>query len=213
MLFQVYQQLFDSYGPQNWWPAKTPFEMMIGAILTQNTSWTNVEKALAQFEIPFEPQALLKLSNQELIDWIRPSGFFNQKSERLKLLAQWFLQYDGDVTIIQQHPAEDIRKALLSLKGVGPETADSIMLYAFEWPFFVVDAYTRRIFSRLGYPVPKDYEAFRLQIEADLNRPSPSFYNEFHALIVYHAKEHCTKKPKCAFCPLTALCQYPLQIA
>ncbi len=205
---ELFSHLLHSYGKRNWWPAKSPFEMMVGAILTQNTAWGNVERAIDSFGECLTPQFILSCEDSRLGEIIRPSGYYNQKAARLKTLARWFEGYGFDIGRVRAMPAELLRAELLALNGVGHETAYCLLLYAFDKPFFVVDAYTRRLFSRLGFSVPKEYDAFRCTIEASLPKEL-YLYNEFHALIVQHAKERCRAKPVCAGCPLLERCGYP----
>jgi len=210
-LRSIYQLLLDRYGPQHWWPAETPFEMAIGAILTQNTNWPNVEKAIANLRdaAALSSEAICFLPRLDLESLIRPSGFFRQKAERLALFSCYLHDhYQGNLELMLQQPPEPLRRELLTLKGIGPETADSILLYAGGHPSFVVDAYTDRLFSRLGLLAGgenyQDIQAFfmqRLPREAQL-------FNEFHALIVSHCKQHCRKQPRCSDCPLEKICRF-----
>lgn len=205
-LLPVFDILLKSYGPRYWWPAETPFEMMVGAVLTQNTAWTNVEKAIANFGDDLSPEYIAGADAAELGEIIRSTGYFNQKVIKLKALTAWFAAYDYDIEQAGQAKGETLRRDLLAVKGVGPETADSILLYALDKPFFVIDAYTRRILYRLGYDIPKSYDELRLKIEKNI--PQDIYlYQEFHALIVEHAKRHCTKKPLCPGCPLEDRCR------
>ena len=204
-LHDIYATLFDAYGTQHWWPARTPFEMMVGAILTQNTAWTNVERAIAAFGENLTPSFILSCDEATLADIIRPSGYYNQKAKRLKTLAAWYTGYGADIARVRAADGEHLRAELLALNGVGHETAYSMLLYAFDKPYFVVDAYTRRLLSRLGYALPAQYDALRLMIEQALPRDL-TLYNEFHALIVTHAKQHCKAKPSCSGCPLAVRC-------
>jgi endonuclease-3 related protein len=202
--------LSDAYGHQNWWPAETPFEMMVGAILTQNTAWTNVEKALSNFETTIDARYLLDLPVEALEKRIRPSGLYRQKALRLKRLAAWYLERGNDLDQLKALDGEKLRNELLAIKGIGPETADSILLYALEKPFFVVDAYTRRLLTRLGYEFPKGYEGLRRKIEAQFTSVRPDevgAYGDFHALIIRLAKLHCKATPICAGCPLRSVCR------
>lgn len=197
----LYQRLFTAYGPQNWWPAETPFEMMLGAILTQNTAWTNVEKALFNLK---QAQALnltrlLELPESELAELIRPSGYFNLKAKRLKHFANAF-KANGKFKQLDKLETEDLRKNLLAINGIGPETADDILLYAFKRPVFVIDTYTRRLLSATGLQTEKlSYESLRAWFEESLS-PDVNLYNEYHALIVRHAKEKCQKNMACKHC-------------
>lgn len=206
-LADIYRLLFAAYGPQHWWPATTPYEMMVGAILTQNTAWTNVEKALTNLGERLNPEYILAAPSEELAAAIRSSGYHNQKAIRLKTLTEWYGEYGCDIEKVQLADGNVLREELLGLKGVGGETADSILLYALNKPFFVVDAYTRRILQRLGYPLPSTYDGIRKAIEDNVPEEL-QLYNEFHALIVRHAKEHCRVKPLCAGCPLEERCRH-----
>lgn len=202
----IYTKLFNRYGPQNWWPADTPFEMMIGAILVQNTNWRNVEKALEKMKPFLKPHLLEKLSTEQLARLIRSSGFYNIKAERIQHFLAWFKTYDYDVDRIKELDKERLRKELLNIKGIGPETADCILLYAFEKPVFVVDAYAKRIFYRIGYDMPNQYDAFRNHVEQNVPM-DVELFNEFHALLVEHGKKHCRSIPICNSCPLFDICQ------
>jgi endonuclease-3 related protein len=197
----VYARLLKAYGPQHWWPADDPFEVMVGAVLTQNTAWLNVEKAINSLKqsIDISAEAILNLADDELATLIRPSGYFNIKTQRLKNLCKWFLDEGGFAELLSQDTG-DLREALLSIKGIGPETADDILLYAFERPVFVIDLYTRRLFSRLGLVSgDEDYETLRHLFETSMPANVP-IYNEYHALIVRHAKETCSKTGDCRHC-------------
>jgi len=211
---QVYQQLLGHYGEQSWWPADTAFEMMIGAILTQNTSWTNVEKALhnlREAEV-LNVQALAACDKENLEQWVRPAGFFRQKSQRLLGLCHFYLE-QGGIDGMKAWSMQSLRARLLGVHGIGPETADSILLYGIEKPIFVVDSYTKRIFHRLGILPEKinSYDAvqdfFQQHIASSL-----VIYQELHALIVAHAKAHCRSKPQCHSCPMLTHCVYGLKI-
>ena len=202
---KIYETLLAHYGDPHWWPAQTPYEVMVGAVLTQNTAWGNVEKAIANFKGDLSPQAVLDMDNSELINIIRPAGFFNQKAVYLKTMTEWFAGYGFDVETVRREPLETIRSELLSLKGVGKETADSILLYAFGFPTFVVDAYTLRLCERIPIEAGKGYDAVKATFEEHLPQ-SAEVYNNVHALIVIHAKEHCRKKPLCGGCPLGEMC-------
>lgn len=208
-LTDLYSTLYSRYGDLGWWPAKDAYEMCIGAILTQNTSWSSVEKAIANFGDRLSPDYVNSISDEELTDIIRPSGFFNQKAERIRILTRWLAKYGYDPANAAA-PTETLRSELLALKGVGRETADSILVYAFGRLSFVVDAYTRRLLGRLGYDVPQDYDDIRVMIEASIEREL-YLYNNFHALIVEHCKQHCLKKPRCEGCPLASHCVFKEQ--
>lgn len=206
-LEQVYQQLFQRYGSQHWWPAETPFEVMVGAILTQNTAWSNVERAIDNLKANdcLTPECILSVPVSRLANWLQPSGYFNIKAKRLRNLCQWYVDA-GQLDVVSRWDTDKLRHALLSVNGVGPETADDILLYAFNRPVFVIDAYTRRLFSRLGLlDHDEGYEHLRNHFEDHLPQNS-SLFNEYHALIVIHAKEVCRKKPLCLNCCLGAIC-------
>jgi endonuclease III related protein len=206
---EIFARLAAHYGPLHWWPADSPFEVAVGAILTQNTAWRNVEYALANLQKAeaLTAPALLALPREQLQQLIRPAGFFRQKAERLQLLAACLLQqHAGDLPGWLAGPLPQVRRQLLAMKGIGPETADSILLYAGHRPTFVVDAYTRRIFVRLGLLGGQEsYEQIRA-LFMDHLAADAALFNEYHALIVEHAKSFCRKAPRCAGCPLQELC-------
>lgn len=204
---RVYDRLFAAHGPQHWWPGDSPFEIMVGAVLTQNTAWTNVDKAIANLKQAgaLTPEAIVAARPRRLATWLKPSGYFNVKAKRLHALCEWLLA-QGGVACLARWPTERLRDALLSVNGIGPETADDILLYAFDRPIFVIDAYTRRIFARLGLIAgDEDYETLRALFERTVARDVP-VYNEYHALIVNHGKDVCRTKPRCAGCCLAAAC-------
>lgn len=205
MLLTLYHRLYRAFGPQHWWPAKTPFEVMVGAILTQNASWQNVERAIANLKRHrlLAPKALLGLPVRRLQQLLRPSGFFRVKEKRLRALVSFLQeQYDGDIARMRRAPLPQLRTELLAVHGVGRETADSILLYALEKPVFVIDAYTRRVLTRHGLArVDTDYDEVRAMFEQALPR-SVRLYNEFHALFVRLAKTYCRTRPVCTGCPL-----------
>jgi endonuclease-3 related protein len=202
---EIYDTLYARYGDPHWWPGDTPYEIMTGAVLTQNCAWSNVEKAIANFGGGLTPDFVLNAETAELIEIIRPAGFFNQKAAYLKAVTAWFGKYGFDVATVQREPLEKLRTELLATKGVGRETADSILLYAFDLPTFVVDAYTARLCERLPLPAGKGYEEIKAYFEANLTH-NAEVYNNIHALIVINAKEYCRKKPKCDGCPLEDIC-------
>jgi endonuclease-3 related protein len=209
LLMRYFTAMSQNLGPMRWWPARTPFEVIVGAILTQNTSWGNVERAIANLRSAqmLTPSAISAARMPRLAALVRPSGYFRQKAKKLKAFVR-FLQreYGGSLKRMFETPTEVLREKLLSVHGIGPETADSILLYAGEHAVFVVDAYTHRIFGRHGITNGKpDYENVRALVEAALPRDSQLF-NEFHALVVNTAKNWCRKKePHCAECPLGSL--------
>jgi len=204
-LTKIYRKLFLHYGPQKWWPADSPFEVIIGAILTQNTSWTNVEAAIKNLKDDkcLTPQRMATLSYKKLARKIKPSGFFNIKAKRIKnFLSFLSKEYKGNLISMRKEPLAVLRKKILSVNGIGPETADSILLYAFGKPIFVIDAYTRRVFGRHKF-VKKDVDYASLQkIFMDGLKKDSRVFNEYHALIVSVAKEFCRVKPNCDSCPL-----------
>ena len=204
----VYRTLFRAYGPQHWWPGDSKFEIMVGAVLTQNTAWTNVEKAIVNLKRAnaLSPQAILAMTSKRLGRLLKPSGYFNVKARRLKALCRWLVE-QGGTRKLSALPTPALRDALLAVHGVGPETADDILLYAFERPVFVIDAYTRRIFARLGIiDAHDDYEALRGSFETRLG-PDVGVFNEYHALIVAHGKDVCRPKPRCDRCCLATACR------
>jgi len=208
-LLRYYETISGALGPMHWWPAQTPFEVIVGAILTQSTSWTNVERAIANLRAArlLTPSAILRAPMPRLATLVRPSGYFRQKARKLKAFVQ-FLQaeYRGSLKRMFSTPTLELREKLLSVHGIGPETADSILLYAGNHPIFVVDAYTHRIFGRHGITGGKPhYENVRAMIEASLPR-RPELFNEFHALLVNTGKNWCRKSaPRCQECPLRSL--------
>ena len=201
----MYDTLYDRYGDLNWWPAKTPYEVMVGAVLTQNTAWANVEKAICGFGTNLSPRYVMSADLSELASVIRPSGFYNQKAIYLKELTRWFQGYDFDVSAVKDEPAGKLRSELLAIKGIGKETADSILLYAFGFPEFVSDAYTARLCERYPVSAGKGYDSIKAHFEASLPRDA-AVYNNFHAMIVVNGKNHCGKRAACAGCPLEKTC-------
>lgn len=202
---EVYDQLFDALGPQHWWPGESPFEVMVGAILVQNTSWKNVEKAIARLRERdlFEPRALFAVPIEELAELIRPAGYYRMKAKRLHNLLRLVVQrYDGDLPAMFAACPASLREELLGVNGVGPETADSILLYAGELPVFVIDTYTYRIMVRHGWVEPEiDYHGLQEFFESNLPE-DVKLYNEYHALLVRVGHRHCRKTPQCEGCPL-----------
>ena len=205
-VLQIYQILHQHYGDLKWWPAQTPYEVMVGAILTQNTNWSNVEKAIANFP-QLSPEFVQKCELSQLKEIIYPAGFFNQKAVYLKEMTEWFAGYNFCVHKVQQEPLAKIRKELLSVKGIGRETADSILLYALSYPSFVIDAYTQRLCRRYMLDVGNGYELLKAYFENHLPT-NAQLYNNYHALIVMLAKDYCRKsKPLCSECPLEQQCE------
>ena len=208
VILNTYNLLHKIYGPQGWWPASSPFEVVVGAILTQNTSWSNVEKAIEGLKNKslLSPVKLQKAPLKAIAAAIRPCGYYNIKAKRLKnFVCFLFENYRGRIKNMRQESTALLRKELLSVNGIGPETCDSIMLYALNKPVFVVDAYTRRIAECLGLADKKDdYDIVQLIFTESLPQDYKLF-NEYHALIVRHAKSVCKKKPECKICILHKL--------
>ena len=200
--------LFDAFGPQRWWPGETPFEVAVGAILTQNTNWGNVEKAIANLKKAgkLKPYALHEISHTKLASLIRPAGYFNIKAKRLKNFIFFLVnEYDGSMSKMKKENTDTIRKKLLSVNGIGPETADSIILYALEKPVFVIDAYTKRVLSRHNIMEhDSSYEKYQELFHSRLKK-EVRLFNEYHALFVRLAKENCKAKPVCTGCPLESI--------
>lgn len=205
-LLGMYEALLEDLGPSNWWPGDTPFEVAVGAILTQNTNWVNVEKAIANLKAAgaLTAPGLRALPPQRLEELIKPTGYFRQKSRKLAELLDFLERESGlEIEALAQQSLEELRPKLLSVRGIGPETADSILLYALNLPSFVVDAYTVRMFSRHGLlPEETSYHEAQELFEVSLPR-EVALYNEYHALIVRAGKQWCRKTgPRCHECPL-----------
>jgi endonuclease-3 related protein len=221
-LQDVYERLLGAYGPQHWWPGDSAFEVIVGAILTQSASWANVEKALANLKAAgaLSHRALQRMDEGVIAELIRPSGYFNAKARKLKVLVEMVqARFDGHLHCLLRVETAELRDLLLATHGIGPETADSIVLYAAGRPSFVIDAYTRRLFSRLGMqPGPsipprravrqgeRGYEAWR-SLFMDALPADAALFNEYHALIVAHGKDVCRKRePLCGECVLLEVC-------
>jgi endonuclease III related protein len=205
----VYHKLFAAHGKQHWWPGDSVFEIMTGAVLTQNTAWTNVAKAITNLKQAkaLSPEVIAGAQPKRLAAWLRPSGYFNIKAQRLQAMCRWLIERGG-VKKIKKIPTSELRPALLAVHGIGPETADDILLYAFQRPVFVIDAYTRRIFTRLGLIEGSEhYETLRHLFENAL-ATNVTMFNEYHALIVAHGKNICRKRPMCGSCRLADDCAY-----
>jgi endonuclease-3 related protein len=206
---EIYNRLLAAFGPQHWWPAQTPFEVMVGAVLVQNTNWNNVIKAienLRQADL-LEPHALAAVATEELEELIRPAGYFRVKARRLhNLIALLVDRYEGSLDAMFQTELSTLREALLAVNGIGPETADSILLYAGSLPRFVVDTYTHRVLARHGWiAFDSDYDQLQ-QLFEDRLPADAALFNEFHALLVRLGKDYCRKQsPRCAECPLRGL--------
>ena len=209
---EVYDRLLARYGVQGWWPAESQFEVMVGAVLTQATAWTNVEKAIANLRRAeaLSPRAVREMDAAELEALIKPSGFFRVKARRLRALCDFIgARFSDDLDAMAREPAESLRREILEVDGVGEETADDILLYALGFPIFVVDAYTRRVFHRLGASAEDArYADLQRMFHAALPRDA-ALFNEYHALIVRHAAARCRKRnPLCDGCPLADACEY-----
>jgi len=211
LLLEIFDILLAAYGPRFWWPAETPFEVCVGAILTQNTNWGNVEKAIANLkqEGLLSPVELRNVPPERLAELIRPAGYFNVKSARLKDFIAWLFEIPGgSLEELFSGDWRELREELLKVRGIGPETCDSILLYAGHKPSFVVDAYTKRLFSRLGFiSATASYNEVRDLFMANLPA-EVELFNEYHALIVEHCKERCRTKPLCGECVLRSRCEY-----
>jgi len=208
LLLNIYNLLYNSFGPQHWWPGETPFEIIIGAILTQNTNWKNVEKAIKNLKNAgvFSPSLMLDINPQKLASLIKPSGYFNQKAKKIRDFLRFFKEeYGFLINRMQEEEMYSIRVKLLNVNGIGRETADSIILYALEKPIFVVDAYTYRILSRHNI-VAEDatYEEIQALFMDNLEH-DVRLFNEYHALFVKAGKDYCKKIPDCDNCPLKGL--------
>lgn len=205
LLQEAFERMFKHFGPRHWWPGETPFEVMVGAILTQNTNWKNVERAITNLknEDVLSPLKLYHLQPERLAELIKPAGYFRIKTDRLRNFLKFFIEkYDANVENMRELSQDYLREELLSVKGIGPETADSIILYAVEKPIFVIDAYTKRIMLRHNLCFEEDgynelQEMFMSNLQNDVK-----FFNEYHALIVETGKEFCRKEPLCENCPL-----------
>jgi len=205
----AYERLLARFGPQHWWPAETPFEVIVGALLMQQTAWRNVQAAIANLKRArlLSPAGIANTPIPELRPHIRVAGLYRSKPRRLREFCKRLMDFRGDLDAFFKRDPRVVREDLLAQEGVGPETADSILLYASDVPTFLVDAYTVRIARRLGWVDTDEYAAVKRWFEAhvprDLNR-----YREYHALLVAHGKEICRARPKCAVCPLNDICAY-----
>jgi endonuclease-3 related protein len=229
-LKQIYGKLYKCYGPQHWWPADSPFEVIVGAIMTQSTAWTNVEKAIRNIKSTgkLTPEGLRRLPEKELAALIHPCGYYNVKARKLKAFVDWFGEQHGDsLEKMFYDDVNHVRKQLLQVYGIGEETADSILLYAGDKPVFVIDAYTRRIINRLGLAPENSLTFCSSPTRGEVKRketdyhhsyadyqtlfmsnlpPDAAFFNEYHALLVRLGKEHCRKRPICEGCCLSEDC-------
>ena len=211
VLQNIYRQLMDSYGPQHWWPAEESFEVMVGTILTQSAAWLNAEKAIANLKAAqaLSPPALRRFNLSELAALIHPSGYYNAKARKLKSLVHWLGEnYEDSLEKLFTNSTDQLRQQLLSIYGIGEETADSIILYAANKPIFVIDAYTRRIINRIGLaPDSSSYAAYQALFVENLPIDTEMF-NEYHALLVYLGKDICRRRPLCWQCCLSDVCHF-----
>jgi len=210
-LLDIYRRLYAAYGRQHWWPADSPFEVVVGAILTQSTAWVNVEKAIQNLRAAgiLSPEGLLRVDPAELARLIHPAGYYNAKAHKLKaFLEMLFDRHGGRLDALFALPLPELRQELLATHGIGQETADSIILYAAEKPSFVIDAYTRRVFSRLGLAPASDSYASWQALFSQALPPDVRLFNEYHALIDRHAKTVCRKAPFCGQCCLGDVCSW-----
>ena len=207
-LNEIYELLLEAYGPQHWWPAESPLEVLVGAVLTQNTNWQGVEKAMASLKLHnlLNPHKLQAIPTEDLARLIKPAGYYNLKARRLKNLIAFVTEaYSGDLETMGQAETGQLRKELLAVNGVGPETADSILLYALQKPVFVVDTYTYRVMNRHGL-VGEQVSYDELQGLFTQHLPlDKTLFNQYHALLVRVGKLHCQRKPRCQGCPLEPL--------
>jgi len=208
----IYNRLLARYGRQRWWPAESPFEVMVGAILTQSAAWGKVEKAIAGLKAAgaLTPPALRRMKQAELAGLIYPSDYYNAKAKKLKALADWTGKYCGDdISRLTRGSTLDLRRQLLGVHGIGPETADSILLYAAGRSVFVIDAYTRRIVDRLGLSPDSrgSYDDYQRLFTASLPADA-GLFNEYHALLVRLGKDACRRQPVCSRCCLAGLCRF-----
>lgn len=211
-LLAIFEQLLDAFGPRHWWPAESRLEIIIGAVLTQGVAWKNVEKAVNNLKISgnLDFRALLEMDEDLLFGLIHSTGYYRQKTRKLKTLLEWIQScYNGDLDRMLNSPTFDLRCELLKLWGIGPETADSILLYAGGHPVFVVDNYTKRIMARMGLiDARMTYQGLQNYFHQALP-PQTELYNEYHALLVKLGAEYCKKQhPRCAQCPVSSGCQY-----
>ena len=216
MLIDVYDTLFSKYGPQGWWPGEGPLDVVIGAILTQNTAWSNVEKAITNLKMSnlWSLESIHRSSQEDLASVVLSSGYFNQKARKLKAFAEHiYIKHEGDLAKFLNQELSRLRRELLSIYGIGPETADDILVYAAEKPSFIIDVYTKRILGRLGiidFKHRARYEDYQKLIQDQLPQ-DVQLFNEFHALLDNHAKLICKKSPICSECVLIDGCNWAQQ--
>ncbi|UPR50228.1 endonuclease [Vibrio cyclitrophicus] len=205
LILNVFNTLEQHYGYFDWWQRDDPYEIILGAILVQNTNWKNAEKALINLGEQCTPRSVAEMDLDELAQKIRSSGYYNQKAIKLKAVTEWFSKYRYNISEVREQDKEQLRRELLEVKGIGGETADAILVYAIGKPSFVIDAYARRIFTRNGLDVPKSYEKFRALMESTIPLDTKR-YGYYHGLLVEHGQQFCNPKPKCQDCPLHQDC-------
>ncbi|CDU02455.1 conserved hypothetical protein [Vibrio coralliirubri] len=205
LILSVFNTLEQHYGYFDWWQREDPYEIVLGAILVQNTNWKNAEKALTNLGDKCDPRSVADMDLDDLAQKIRSSGYYNQKAIKLKAVTEWFSKYQYDISVVREQDKGQLRKELLEVKGIGGETADAILVYAIGKPSFVIDAYARRIFTRNGLDVPKSYEKFRALMESVIPLDTKR-YGYYHGLLVEHGQQFCNPKPKCQDCPLNSTC-------
>jgi len=210
LFINIYRRLYKAYGARHWWPGETSFEVMVGAILTQNTSWRNVEKAIQKLkgEGILSPEGIRRLKKRELAPLIRSSGYYRIKADRLKAFINFlFEEYGGDLKRMKRERLEELREKLLDIRGIGPETADSILLYGLKKSIFVVDAYTKRILSRHGIISERASYGEVQKLFMDHLPLDEKLFNDYHALFVHLGKTTCKKIPRCDICPIKSIAQ------
>jgi endonuclease III related protein len=208
ILMKIYRTLYQAYGPRHWWPGETPFEVMVGAILTQNTSWRNVEKAIQHLKGKgvLNIEGIHQLKKSDLASLIKSSGYYRIKADRLKAFVNYlFEDYSGNIKRMRKEELETLRQKLLRVKGIGPETADSILLYGLGKPIFVVDAYTKRVLLRHGMISEKASYGEIQRLFMDHLPHDEKLFNEYHALFVHLGKTVCKKTPRCDICPIKGI--------
>ena len=207
-LTDIYNRLTKHYGPRDWWPADSRFEVMVGAVLVQNTAWSNAEKGIRALSEAgmLSAEALRNADQAEIARLIYSSGYYNMKARKLKALVEWLGERDDDIEALMAEDPASLRQELLSIHGIGDETADDILLYALDMPVFVVDHYTRRLFFRLGLVPEKGPYALYQRLFAESLPSDVSLFNEYHALIVTHSAKVCKKEPACGECCLLEVC-------
>ena len=207
-LTDIYDRLLERYGPRDWWPADSRFEVMVGAILVQNTAWSNAEKAIRALSDAglLSPQALRSTGQDEIAQLIYSSGYYNMKAKKLKALVEWLGERDDDIEALMAEDPATLREDLLAIHGIGEETADDILLYALDMPVFVIDHYTKRLLHRLGLAPEKGPYTLYQRLFIDHLPPDVSLFNEYHALTVTHAASTCKKEPACVECCLLEIC-------